>query len=578
MGDDSNAASEFGVTRRSFLGRSLGTAVFGAACTVSTQAEPRGSGQEKRGASSFVNVVRIPDRVTAYAGIGNRVDLTRALTAWQARGIEVDFKSDGRQMPIRVSAPGVEVTHLHLRWQAEIAPNLRCMGDHWERSYGDLSWRGIVPERVMPWYFATYDGAKCHGYGVKTGPRVLCFWQLDPEGVSLWLNLCNGGDGVQLGSRQLLAATVVSREGSAGEGALPAVRAFCSVMCEKPRLPREPIYGSNDWYYAYGKNSEAQTLRDADLVAELSSANAVRPFVVIDMGWENSTAFRDMGVLAAEMRRRKVRPGIWIRPLLAQSKADRGLLIADARFGKLKERAAEPAYDPTHPEALELVVAKVRQVVKWGYELVKHDFSTYDLLGKWGFEMGAEPTFPGWSLHDRSRTNAEVMLDLYGAIRREAGEQTLLLGCNTVGHLGAGIFELQRTGDDTSGEHWERTRKMGVNTLAFRLAQNGTFFVQDADCVGITKAIPWDLNRQWLDVLARSGTALFISPSPDATGAEQRKAIAEAFGIAAAGGTKVVPEDWMETTTPERWGRVGAGDAEKRYRWCAPGGAFPFAS
>jgi alpha-galactosidase len=117
-----------------------------------------------------------------------------------------------------------------------------------------------------------------------------------------------------------------------------------------------------------------------------------------------------------------------------------------------------------------------------------------------------------------------------------------------------------------------------VNTLAFRLVQNGTFFVQDADCVGITKAIPWDLNRQWLDVLARSGTALFISPSPDATGAEQRKAIAEAFGIAASGGKKVIPEDWMETTTPERWGRVGAGNGEKRYRWCEPGGAFPFAS
>ena len=175
MGDDSNAASKFGVTRRSFLGRTLGAAVIGAASTVSTLAEPRGSGQEKRGVSSFVDVVRIPDSATAYGGLGHRVDLTRAQTAWQASGIEVNFKADGRQMPIRISAPGVAVTHLHLRWQAEIAPTLRCMGDHWERSYGDLSWRGIVPERVMPWYFATYDGAKCHGYGVKTGARALVF-------------------------------------------------------------------------------------------------------------------------------------------------------------------------------------------------------------------------------------------------------------------------------------------------------------------------------------------------------------------------------------------------------------------
>ena len=219
----------------------------------------------------------------------------------------------------------------------------------------------------------------------------------------------------------------------------------------------------------------------------------------------------------------------------------------------------------------------MRQVVKWGYELVKHDFSTYDLLGKWGFEMVAEPTVAGWSLHDRSRTNAEVMLDLYEAIRREAGEQTLLLGCNTVGHLGAGIFELQRTGDDTSGEHWERTRKMGVNTLAFRLAQNGTFFVQDADCVGITKAIPWDLNRQWLDVLARSGTALFISPSPDATGAEQRKALRRRLALRPQVERRLFPKTgWRRRPgTVGACRRWGCGEAVQMVR---AGGAFPFAS
>ena len=54
-------------------------------------------------------------------------------------------------------------------------------------------------------------------------------------------------------------------------------------MCDNPRLPAAPVYGSNDWYYAYGKNSAEQTLRDADLLAETSSGHAVRPFAVIDM-------------------------------------------------------------------------------------------------------------------------------------------------------------------------------------------------------------------------------------------------------------------------------------------------------
>ena len=43
---------------------------------------------------------------------------------------------------------------------------------------------------------------------------------------------------------------------------------------------------------------------------------------------------------------------------------------------------------PTVPEAREAIRAKLRQAREWGYEMVKHDFSTYDLLGQWGFEMG----------------------------------------------------------------------------------------------------------------------------------------------------------------------------------------------
>ena len=48
----------------------------------------------------------------------------------------------------------------------------------------------------------------------------------------------------------------------------------------------------------------------------------------------------------------------------------------------------------------------------------------------------------------------------------------------------------------TSGVEWERTRNMGVNTLAFRLPQHRAFFDMDADCVGITGKIDWNKNRQ----------------------------------------------------------------------------------
>ena len=239
--------------------------------------------------------------------------------------------------------------------------------------------------------------------------------------------------------------------------------------------------------------------------------------------------------------------------------------------GRARQRFA---YDPTIPEALELMLAKVRQVVGWKYDLIKHDFSTYDLLGQWGFDMGAQPTIPDWNFHDRSRTNAEIILAFYQSIRAAAGEKVLLLGCNTVAHQAAGLFEIQRSGDDTSGREWERTRRMGVNTLAYRLPQHRTFFDLDADCVGITKAIPWELNRQWLDLLARSGTSLFLSPGPDARGPEQKAAIKEAFAIASAGKSTGVATDWLAETTPERWNFKGT---PKQYGW-TPDGADPFST
>jgi alpha-galactosidase len=106
-----------------------------------------------------------------------------------------------------------------------------------------------------------------------------------------------------------------------------------------------------------------------------------------------------------------------------------------------------------------------------------------------------------------------------------------IIGCNTVSHLCAGLVHLNRTGDDTSGREWERTKKMGVNSLAFRLAQNEAFYMCDADCVGILgEIIPWELNSQWLHLLSYSNTPLFVSCTDKLTD-EQKKDLKEAYQV-----------------------------------------------
>jgi len=169
--------------------------------------------------------------------------------------------------------------------------------------------------------------------------------------------------------------------------------------------------------------------------------------------------------------------------------------------------------------------------------------------------MAGNATTDGWAFADRSKTTAEVVRDFYSDLREAAGDQVLILGCNTIGHLAAGIFEMQRIGDDTSGQEWARTRKMGVNCLAFRAPQHGTFFAVDADCAGqvSSNSVPWAKNSQWLDLLARSGTPLFTSFPHETVTPEQETALRAALSAASAPQPLAEPLDWLSERAPSKW-------------------------
>jgi len=518
--------------------------------------------------AALPDLVREPDAVAVHRG-GKRLLLTNAGTRWTSADIEVGTTPQSREhVAITLAAPAGPVETVALRWKCAFPAGCRFLGDHWERSYGDLEWRGIVPHRRMPWYFCASDGHAFLGVGVKTGAGSIACWIVDGDGVTLLLDVRSGGMGVELGSRLLDAATVVVSRGAAGQSAFRAARDFCAKLSPTPRMPARPVYGGNNWYYTYGENlSAAALLRDADLMAELAGAERNRPFMVLDMGYEGQgegagpasktkSTFPDMPALTAEIKRRGVHPGIWRRPLLTVEKLPEGLRLRNPRAGG---GIASPYFilDPSLPESLAYVEREVGQLREWGYELIKHDYSTFDITGRWGFEMAEDMCPSGWRFADRTRTTAEIVCALYAAIRKAAGD-ALVIGCNTIGHLGAGLFELQRIGDDTSGREWARTRKMGVNTLAFRLPQHGTFFAADADCVPITAAIPPRLTGLWLDIVSRSGTPLFVSVDPATISSEQKQLVRAAFARSARWqAIGLEPLDWMGTIVPKLWAASG---------------------
>jgi alpha-galactosidase len=532
--------------------------------------------------SVSVDLFRQPDSLRVF--LGNAEDTAhgceRSGDSWSAPGVDVAYTARESKGTVVLHAPGVPIRRLHLRWNDRLSNEIVVLGDAWERSYGDLAWLPIQPERALPWYCLLHADNSTFGMGVATGASAFAFWQVDTAGISLWLDVRNGGNGVLLQNRTLTLATVVTVHSDSDESAYETTRKLCRRMVAASSAAKAdrkslaaPLFGCNDWYYAYGQNTAEGILRDADLVRELSPSGSVRPFSVIDDGYQDKARFPDMHILAAEIRKRDVNPGIWVRPLRASSSTKQSLLLPASRYGQHRERAGELAFDPTVPESRNAVLDVFREAISWGYELIKHDFTTYELLGQWGNEMGPSPTVDGWSFQDRGKTNAEIVTELYRDIRATVGETRIVIGCNTVGHLSAGIFDGSRTGDDVSGRNWERTRRMGVNTLGFRLPQNGIFFATDADCVPITREIPWTLTEQWLRAVAESGSILLISPQPGAIGNEQKQAIRAAFSLCASNRPPSIPADWIHTRTPSNW---TSESSHRDYQWLSPDGASPF--
>ncbi len=74
--------------------------------------------------------------------------------------------------------------------------------------------------------------------------------------------------------------------------------------------------------------------------------------------------------------------------------------------------------------------------------------------------------------------------------------------------------------------------------------------------------------------VARTGTALFVSPAEGAISPDQRESLREAFAMVNASEANAEPADFFHETTPEVWNT--GNKSGKRYQWCAREGALLF--
>ena len=135
------------------MGGAVAATVAGAAGGFAEETKAA-SNTVRQSGSTYRDILRVPDRVIAFAEARHPIPLARSGAAWQAPGIELRTLADQSEVAISLTT-SKPLIRLHLRWNVAVDAGLLILGDAWERSYGDLAWRGIVPERPMPWYFAT---------------------------------------------------------------------------------------------------------------------------------------------------------------------------------------------------------------------------------------------------------------------------------------------------------------------------------------------------------------------------------------------------------------------------------------
>nr|MBQ4319072.1 hypothetical protein [Clostridia bacterium] len=429
-------------------------------------------------------------------------------------------------------------------------------GDDFARYINQIPWRGVTPNSIMPWYFHAYDGERLTSYGVKTGPNAFCHFQCDDHGITLWIDVRNGGRGVEI-TEPLDVCDIICDEGTEGEDPYRTAEKFCARMCEAPVQLKTPLFGVNNWYWAYGNISHETIMTETDQLMDMCRDAVAKPYMILDDGWQlnrfssksgsynggpwdrPNANFTDMAETAEAIHAKGAYAGIWFRPLLTCVPAP-----AEA-WSAAYYKGSGFLLDPTHPYTLEKVAADTALIRSWGYELLKHDFTTYDTLN-----TTPNPDGP-WNFYDKSVTNCAMLKKLYRTIQDAAGD-AVVIGCNTINHLVAGIHAVQRSGGDTSGRSFEITRLDGVKCMV-RQPQNGKFFAVDPDCAAFTDMVDPQLNLDFLEMAAITGTVTLASVTPGILKPDEMKRIREIYKIASEGGRGAVPEKWVGVNNPSQY-------------------------
>jgi alpha-galactosidase len=271
-----------------------------------------------------------------------------------------------------------------------------------------------------------------------------------------------------------------------------------------PLLPKKVPTGWCSWYYYYTKIDQKIIFDNLSKVREL---NLPIEFFQIDDGYQreigdwlipNEKFPGGMRIIADEIKRIGLKPGIWLAPFLVRKKSeffqkfpeailkDENGKPVPAIYQPLWGRGYTYALDITHPTALAYLEKVFSTIVKdWGYPYLKLDFLYAGLL-------------PGDTYKKNLSPQARYM-EALTLIRKVVGKNTFLLGCGAPMLPSVGFFDGMRISCDVA-PYWgpERlrvflkdrnalcTRTALLNDLT-RASMHRNLWLNDPDCLLVRK-------------------------------------------------------------------------------------------
>jgi len=421
----------------------------------------------------------------------------------------------------------------------------------------------FLSELVTALHDPTTDRTLTAGF-VTAADQLSQVW-LDRDGPSL--TAASYADGVRVAPGASLASErAVIDITSPRLAGLPAYGAALAREMNATPWP-SPVTGWCSWYYYW------QGVSEESITANLEYLTAHRQelpleYFQIDDGYQaeigdwltpNEKFPHGIAPLAARIRERGFRPGLWVAPFLM---GVRSRLFAEHPEWAVQYSPGQPcvaivnwaqncyALDCTRPEVVDWLERTFRTIIEeWGYEYVKIDFT---------FAAAVDGI-----RHDPDVTRAQAYRRGVEAIRRAVGDG-FILGCGNPVGPSVGLINGMRIGPDVAPYWTPPVRAAGdrsdlsvpstlnaIRNVLHRWWMHRSLWLNDPDCLllrGSETALTADEVVTLATVIGMSGGMLLDSDNLTRLEPERRAMLARLLPLQ---GEAAIPLDLFEREMPQ---------------------------